>query len=49
MTTTTKCPNCQGDGWYMRETGGCDPDGENDTRESIQVQCEMCYGRGTIE
>lgn len=37
------CPNCPDQGWYGIVTGGCGPDGENDTRECEQVQCEFCY------
>jgi hypothetical protein len=37
------CPNCPDQGWYAIETGGCDMDGENDTRQMEQVQCEFCW------
>ncbi|HEY4714352.1 MAG TPA: hypothetical protein VIH30_08975 [Aquirhabdus sp.] len=37
------CPNCENQGWYPIETGGCDMDGENDTRQIEQIQCEFCY------
>ena len=37
------CPNCLGAGFTAYETGGCDPDGENDSRESHQDQCQWCY------
>lgn len=40
-----RCPNCEGEGWYVREVGGCDSDGENDTRECVQEQCQWCYER----
>ena len=40
-----RCPDCEGEGWYVREVGGCDSDGENDTRECVQEQCQWCYER----
>ena len=40
-----RCPDCKGEGWYVREVGGCDSDGENDTRECVQEQCQWCYER----
>ena len=36
------CPNCPDQGWFAIETGGCDMNGENDTRCVEQVQCEFC-------
>lgn len=33
------CPDCQGRGWYAEEQGG----------GPVQVQCESCLGRGTIQ
>ena len=38
-----RCTSCPDQGWYAEQVGGCDPDGENDTREAVQVQCEWCY------
>lgn len=38
-----QCPNCPNQGWYAWESGGCGPDGENDTRQCEQVQCEFCW------
>jgi hypothetical protein len=44
-----KCPACNGAGWYDELTGGCDPDGENDTRQCVQVQCQWCNeSKGTL-
>jgi hypothetical protein len=37
-----RCPECGGQGFTVREVGGCDPDGENDTREAVQQQCQWC-------
>jgi len=37
------CPNCPDQGYYIYETGGIDMDGENDTRECHQEQCQFCY------
>jgi hypothetical protein len=36
------CQGCNDEGFWAREVGGCDPDGENDTREVIQERCEWC-------
>lgn len=38
-----RCPNCPDQGWFAVQIGGCDSDGENDTRESVQEQCQWCY------
>lgn len=38
-----RCEVCPDQGWYGEMTGGCDSDGEHDTREAVQVQCEFCY------
>lgn len=43
-----RCPDCEGEGWYVREVGGCDSDGENDTRECIQEQCQWCWERDRV-
>jgi hypothetical protein len=40
-----KCPKCDGCGFTVREIGGCDMDGENDTRECVQDQCLWCFDR----
>jgi len=45
---TVPCNDCAGDGWWVQEIGGCGEDGENDTRESVQVQCEKCRGSGRM-
>ena len=37
------CPSCQNQGVIVIQTGGCDSDGENDTRCREQEQCEWCY------
>lgn len=37
------CPNCPDQGYTIYETGGIDMDGENDTREGHQEQCQFCY------
>jgi hypothetical protein len=42
LLNAAKCPACDGAGWYAEERGGVGPDGENDTRECIQVQCQWC-------
>lgn len=43
-----KCPECDGNGYFATEIGGCGMDGENDTRETIQEQCQRCNGTGSI-
>jgi len=45
LLTRAKCPDCDGQGFTVEETGGCSEDGENDTRESHQVQCQWCDER----
>ena len=42
LIDSAKCPECDGCGFTVMETGGCDMDGENDTRESVQVKCQWC-------
>ena len=42
------CPNCDGCGFTVHETGGCGPDGENDTRECHQEQCQWCDERNQL-
>ena len=37
------CPHCGNQGVIVIQTGGCDSDGENDTRCREQEQCEWCY------
>lgn len=41
-----KCPNYDGSGFIVYETGGCGPDGEDDCRECVQEQCRWCDERG---
>ena len=36
------CSNCNGNGIVTYETGGCDMDGENDTRECQYDRCQWC-------
>src|SRR4029077_903878 len=43
LISARKCSMCPDQGWFQMETGGCDQDGENDTRESVQMQCEWCH------
>jgi hypothetical protein len=43
-----KCPECDGCGFTEREIGGCDMDGENDTRECVPEQCQLCGGSGVL-
>lgn len=43
-----KCPDCDGCGYTVHEIGGCDMDGENDTRECVQEQCRWCDERASI-
>lgn len=43
LAEAERCENCPDRGFTVREVGGCDPDGENDTRECVQEQCEFCY------
>lgn len=45
LLKVASCPNCDGCGFTVRETGGCDSDGENDTREWRQEQCQWCVER----
>lgn len=40
-----KCPNCDGCGFTVREVGGCDMDGQHDTRECVQERCQWCVKR----
>ena len=37
------CPSCQNQGVIVIQTGGCDSDGENDTRCREREQCGWCY------
>ena len=48
LLRVAKCPDCDGCGFTVRETGGCDMDGENDTRECVQEQCRWCYERNGL-
>ena len=48
LLSVAKCPNCDGSGAYTVETGGCDMDGENDTRECHQEQCQWCDERDAL-
>jgi hypothetical protein len=43
-----KCPDCDGCGFTVREIGGCDMDGGNDTRECVQEQCLWCFDRDDL-
>ena len=43
MISARKCQMCPDQGWFQMETGGCNEDGSNDTRESVQMQCEWCH------
>lgn len=43
LAEAERCENCPDQGFTVRQVGGCDPDGENDTRECVQEQCEFCY------
>jgi len=40
--TAQSCPYCDNVGYSVRQVGGCDMEGENDTREQIQEQCDWC-------
>jgi len=48
LLRVAKCPDCDGCGFTVRETGGCDRDGENDTRERVQEQCRWCFERNGL-
>jgi hypothetical protein len=48
LLTVAKCPNCDGCGFTVHETGGCDPDGENDSRECVQEQCRWCWEKDQL-
>jgi hypothetical protein len=48
LLAVAKCPNCDDCGFTVREIGGCDMDGENDSRECMQEQCQWCYEREMI-
>ena len=48
LLRVAKCPECDGCGFTVRETGGCDMDGENDTRECVQEQCRWCFERNGL-
>ena len=48
LLRVARCPNCDGCGFTVRETGGCDMDGENDTRECVQEQCQWCFERNGL-
>ena len=48
LLEVAKCPNCDGCGFTVREEGGCDSDGENDTREYSQEQCQWCFERNGL-
>ena len=37
------CPHCGNQGVIVIQTGGCYSDGENDTRDLDQGQCDWCY------
>ncbi len=42
LLKVAKCPNCDGSGFTVIETGGVAEDG-TDYRECEQVQCQWCY------
>ena len=44
LLKTAKCPTCDGTCFMTTETGGCGPDGENDTREVMFHACPWCAG-----
>jgi len=48
LLKVAKCPNCDGCGFTIYETGGIDMDGENDTRECHQEKCRWCDERDAI-
>jgi hypothetical protein len=48
LLRVAKCPECDGCGFTVHETGGCDMDGENDTRECVQEQCRWCFERNGL-
>ena len=43
LIAAKKCQMCPDQGWFQMETGGCNEDGSNDTRESVQMECEWCH------
>jgi hypothetical protein len=43
-----KCPTCDGSGCVVREEGGCDSDGENDSRRLVQERCQWCDETNSI-
>ena len=45
LLMVAKCPACDGSGAIGHEAGGCDMDGENDTREVVWEQCQWCDER----
>jgi len=54
MITNPKCPNCNGDGWYLdhsRAHYAAQYDPKLDCGQygcPIQVQCERCQGTGKV-
>ena len=48
LLKVAKCPACDGAGAIGHEVGGCDPDGENDTREVVWEQCQWCDERAQL-
>lgn len=48
LLRVAKCPNCDGCGFTVHEMGGCGMDGENDTREIVQEQCQWCFNRNGL-
>lgn len=45
LLKAARCPNCDGSGFTVYYSGGCDMDGENDTRECHQEMCRWCDER----
>ena len=45
LLRVAKCPACGGDGAIGHEVGGCDMDGENDTRDVVWEECQWCSER----
>lgn len=40
LLTVAKCPNCNGEGWYVQA--------QRNTGEPEQVQCEWCHEKNTL-
>jgi len=48
LINAAACPQCDGSGVNVYETGGIGMGGENDTRECHQEQCQWCYERNEL-